>query len=306
MRALGRLLRLSLAPSAIADVAAGTVLGAGAWPGGARPFVLCAASLALYHGGMALNDWADRAHDARTRPARPIPAGEVPARAALGLGLVLLGTGVALATLVSWLHGAIALALALVVLAYDLGSRPALGGPLGLAAARALNLTLGIVLGASEPGGAGLSPPALVVAALGYGAYVFLVSRLGRLEDRLVMPRPGRTRRLLSSAAFTLWLLPLAVCLVDVSFGPPETSPTFAIAFVATLLAARGLWRAGKRDPRHPDEILPAMGMALRRLIVATASLAILPGTTSAIVVSALLFAGYPLSHALRRVFPPS
>jgi hypothetical protein len=37
MRTLGRLLRLSLAPSAAADIAAGLVLGAGVWPHGLGP-----------------------------------------------------------------------------------------------------------------------------------------------------------------------------------------------------------------------------------------------------------------------------
>ena len=44
MRAWGRLLRLSLTASALADAAAGLVLGAGAWPSGVAPWVLLAAS----------------------------------------------------------------------------------------------------------------------------------------------------------------------------------------------------------------------------------------------------------------------
>ena len=64
----GALLRLSMSPSAAADAAAGVLLGAGTWPAGPAPFLLVAGSLCVYHGGMALNDWADRGHDARTRP----------------------------------------------------------------------------------------------------------------------------------------------------------------------------------------------------------------------------------------------
>ena len=65
--AWGQLLRLSMAPSALADAAAGVLLGAGAWPGERAGWML-AASFCAYHGGMALNDWADREGDARTRP----------------------------------------------------------------------------------------------------------------------------------------------------------------------------------------------------------------------------------------------
>src|SRR5512137_294118 len=92
MKAWGRLLRLSLAPTAAADVAAGAVAGAGAWPG-RGVFVLMIASLCVYHGGMALNDWADRKEDRVLRPDRPIPAGGVSPPAGLAAGLALLVSG---------------------------------------------------------------------------------------------------------------------------------------------------------------------------------------------------------------------
>ena len=43
------------------------------------------------------NDWADREHDAKTRPGRPIPSGAIPAGLALALGLGLLVLGPVLA-----------------------------------------------------------------------------------------------------------------------------------------------------------------------------------------------------------------
>src|SRR5262245_45265315 len=97
MLAVGRLLRLSLTPSALADGAAGMVLGAGLWPGGPAPYLLMAGSACVYHGGMALNDWADREEDARTGRGRPIARGEIPAPGALALAVVLLVLGPALA-----------------------------------------------------------------------------------------------------------------------------------------------------------------------------------------------------------------
>ena len=72
-RTWGRLLRLSLAPTAIADVVCGGVLSGSAGHAGLDIFRLVLASLCIYHGGMALNDWADREEDARVRPDRPLP-----------------------------------------------------------------------------------------------------------------------------------------------------------------------------------------------------------------------------------------
>src|SRR5689334_6986324 len=96
--AWGRLLRLSLATTAAADVVAGVLFSEHAWPGGLRPWLLVAGSLCVYHGGMALNDWADRVHDARVRPERPIPSGALRAGQALGVALLLLATGPLLAS----------------------------------------------------------------------------------------------------------------------------------------------------------------------------------------------------------------
>ena len=95
MLALGRLLRISLFPSAFADVAAGIVLGTrGAGLPLGTSALLVLASLCVYHGGMALNDWVDREGDRRTRPERPIPSGAIPAPAALAITAGLFAVGV--------------------------------------------------------------------------------------------------------------------------------------------------------------------------------------------------------------------
>ena len=68
-----------------------------------------AASLCLYAGGIALNDFFDRNLDAVERPERPIPSGIVPAITAGLLGFSLLLAGVAFAFRASSGTGAIAL-----------------------------------------------------------------------------------------------------------------------------------------------------------------------------------------------------
>lgn len=87
-----RLGRVSNLPTVWTNVLAGTAL-AGPAPACA-PIVAVSLSLScLYVAGMCLNDAFDRSWDARHRPERPIPAGDVRARSvfAAGFGLLLAG-----------------------------------------------------------------------------------------------------------------------------------------------------------------------------------------------------------------------
>ena len=322
MKQLGRLLRLSLAPSAAADVAAGIVLGGGCWPVGFAPFLLIAASLCVYHGGMVLNDWADREHDGETRPDRPIPSGRVPAGAAglLGFALLLAGPWIAVGAgrgPAFVLGGVAALAAA-----YDLFGRGPVLGPMLLGLCRFGNVTAGIVFGrlvAAEmwpdafPGSTLIpAPPELGVAVL-YGLYVFLVSVLGRLEDgedpRMTGRRPGF---LVAAIAGLLLSLPI----VPIPFVPLEAfpeEPTFlyenriTLASLVAAAGAFGLLRAAfRRAPWTRPRLEQTMGMALRRLLIFTSASALLSGTQQGLIVAVAILVGYPVSFALRRVFPPS
>ncbi|MBL8863411.1 MAG: UbiA family prenyltransferase [Planctomycetes bacterium] len=302
MKAWLRLVRISLAPSAAADPVAGLVCAAGGFPADARAFWLVPASLGVYHGALALNDWRDREHDAATRAGRPIPSGAVRPGAALALGLLLILSGVACAGLAApasaaWMGG-----VALLAVLYDLAGRGAWRGPLLLAACRAGNLGAGAAwaLGA---GVAPASPLALLAPAGLYGLYVFLVARLGRLEDgedqRAIEQRP---RALLCAAAAALVLLALA----------PAEAPAVARAgaLVLALSGAAGLAAEGLRRPRWTrGDVEHAMGLALRRLLVATAVVALLgarPPAWEGALAAGLILLGFPLGHALRRAFPPS
>lgn len=321
MRAWGRLLRLSLAPSAAADVAAGVLLGAGEWPGGPGPFAVIAGSLCVYHGGMALNDWADRREDARLRPDRPIPSGTVAAPAALALGASLLVGGPLLALAGDPRSGAILAVVAALAALYDLAGRGAWSGPALLAACRGGNLLAGVGLGVAwdaatvhtgwlilEPQLWGVARsrwlPAVAPVLL-YAAYVFTVSRLGRLEDapdeRTLGRRPAR---LLITAGALLLLAPLAVRVGRpgaFSLGPE----VFAAALVAGFGAA-GIVRASRVERWARGDVLRAMGVSLRRLLVLTAAVALAVGGADAWLVAGAILAGFPLAYALRGVFPPS
>jgi 4-hydroxybenzoate polyprenyltransferase len=314
--AVGRLLRLSLSVSAAADVAAGAVFGAGSWPGGGAPWLLILASLAVYHGGMALNDWADRAHDAATRPERPIPSGAIPAPLALALGLSLLLGGPLLALAAAPQAAALLAAVAALALAYDVFARGPLLGPAALALCRAGNLGAGIVLGRLSVDGDARGPLSAAVAVpVLYGGYVFCVSRLGRLEDgeddRPLGRRPARLLACAAALLLALPVLPLAALPERVIAADGlrafVASQRITIATLVAAAGAFGLLRLAFRLSLWSRlDVLRAMGMALRRLLCFTATVAVMSGTLAGVAVGAAILGGYPLSFGLRRVFPPS
>ena len=308
MLALGRLLRLSLAPSAAADAAAGYLIGAGGWGGGAAPWFQMLAALAVYHGGMALNDWSDREHDARTRPERPLPSGAVPAGLALALGLGLSGLGPLLAARGSLLAAGALAGVALLSVAYNLGVRGPVRGPLILGACRAGNLTAAILLGVElRPDAVPVAAAPLLLPALAYGAYVTLLSILARYEDAEAGPIPSQAqlhhpRTMLLGAALLLAVLPLPRAI-----SPEVGALGLALGIVIAAAGAAGLLRRALRtDEWTPGFVLGSMGMGLRRLLVATSALSATVGGSAGLVAAAAILTGYPASYALRRVFPPS
>jgi 4-hydroxybenzoate polyprenyltransferase len=90
-----RLGRISNLPTVWTNTLVGVALAGGTALDARVPLLLIALSL-FYIGGMFLNDAFDREFDARSRPDRPIPAGEVTAGAVFGGGFAMLGAGVLL------------------------------------------------------------------------------------------------------------------------------------------------------------------------------------------------------------------
>ncbi len=310
MLAYGRLLRLSLAPSAAADIAAGVVLAAGLWPANSKPWLLMLASLCVYHGGMALNDWADRKEDARSRPARPIPSGAIAARSALALALTLLLSGPLLAYQVSPRCALLLGSVSALATVYDLVGRGPWLGPLLLAGCRAGNLSTGILLSIELRE---FAASRLVHIVALYALYVFCVSRLARLEDAPDLFWTRSRPRLALGLAGTVLVLVGLPDLILLWRGPdlrhfPGIEPT--AAYVAAGIALAGafglLLLSLKPDRWSQGDVMAAVGMALRRLLVATAAIAAQAGTRDGLWVAAAILCGYPLSHLLRRVFPPT
>jgi 4-hydroxybenzoate polyprenyltransferase len=296
-------------PSAVADVLGGVLIGARGWPAGSGPWLLLAGSVCVYLGGLALNDWADRAHDAATRPERPLPAGAVSPGAALLVAAALLVGGVACGLAADAVAGRILAAVAACAALYDLAGRGPLLGPLLLGLCRAGNLGAAVVLGCRaihrEPGW-------LLVVPVTYGLYVVLVSVLGRMEDgedeRPVGPRP---RHLLNLAG-PLLLVPLAVAAAELG-ATSRTEGLLALwaCFAVSLFAARAVFRTANQKVRWTRPlVMRAMGVALSRLhlhglalcLAATVGGAGHAGWLAALVLVLLV----PAGGRLRRIFPPS
>ncbi|HEX4352190.1 MAG TPA: UbiA family prenyltransferase, partial [Polyangiales bacterium] len=203
-RPLLRLCRVPNVFTAFADAVAGIALARGAFQ--VRDLSLVFASGSLYLAGMVWNDYFDREVDARERPERPIPSGEVsPLMAAgLGVGLAALGLGLALA------HGlasfAIALALVLAILAYDVWLKNGALGPAAMGVCRTLDVVLG--LSAALPTHAW--PYALPCLL---GLFTLLITRLSRFE--VFGANPTTLRGTLFG--FVLWFLLLVAALIWVS-----------------------------------------------------------------------------------------
>ena len=144
-----KLVRLPNAFTAIADIIAAYVImrgvstSADVW----NLLQLALASAALYLSGMAFNDIADREEDARVRPDRPIPSGQVSVGDATVCAIGLMAGGIALAAIQGESFG-FAVLLALSILAYDFGSKGiTVLGPITLGFCRFFNVMMGAAVG---------------------------------------------------------------------------------------------------------------------------------------------------------------
>jgi 4-hydroxybenzoate polyprenyltransferase len=118
--------RISNLPTVWTNTLAGVALAGGAIGDARVPWLMLALSL-CYVAGMFLNDAFDRQFDARHRPERPIPSGEVTAITVFGAGFAMLAVGVALLTWIGygfaegtgWRPAVAGVALAATIVIYD-------------------------------------------------------------------------------------------------------------------------------------------------------------------------------------------
>ena len=300
------LTRVSLAPSAVVDALVGLAIGtAGAGPGWLVALLACAGSLCAFLGGMAWNDFADRHEDSKTRPERPLPSGALTPAAAFRTGLGLFAVGLLCAFAID-LRAGVLLALVIAAAAtYDLAPRGAWSGPCLLGGCRAGNLSFGVVAGLS----ATQTPGELAhfLPAIGYGSYVLLLSRLSAFEDgaRAIGAKGLGPRTYASLAGWVLAFLPVSA----LALRPQPMDLGIVCACALSVLSALLLLQHVRRVQEWtPPKVGQTMGMGLRRLMIATGSLACMTwhGDLFAYFAAFAALAGMWISLRLREAFPPS
>ena len=242
------------------DIVLGAALaaGAGVAVGPLTVAALAGSSVLLYAAGTTLNDYADAAEDADSRPDRPIPSGEVSRQAALALGTFLLLGGLLLAFLVGPVSGTIAAGLALVVVLYDGLFKGGVVGFLFMGSARGTNVLLGTTAGLHP-----LSlPPRLLAVPVVVVLYIAAVTLVADRET------DHGTHRAVSVALGGVVLAAVAATAFVFS-GQPDTR-TAAVALVLTagfvVWTGRPLGKAYLNP--EPGTVGPAVGACVLGLVV--------------------------------------
>jgi 4-hydroxybenzoate polyprenyltransferase len=168
--------RVSNLPTVWTNVLAGAVLSGGDWRNWRLGLMLVAMS-AFYVGGMYLNDYFDRAIDARERPERPIPSGRIAAGAVAAIGFCLVGAGAIATAAMGPAAAAMAALLAISIVAYDLHHKANPFAPVVMGACRAL------VYGATATALSGGTTIFVAVAAVAIAAFVAGLTYAARQES---------------------------------------------------------------------------------------------------------------------------
>jgi 4-hydroxybenzoate polyprenyltransferase len=272
-----RLGRVSNLPTVWTNVLAATAI-AGGDPASARTASVAIAMTLFYIGGMYLNDAFDRGIDARERPGRPIPAGEISATTVFGAGFALL----ALACAVMALHG-LAAALAGVVLAgaivvYDAHHKGNALSPLVMGLCRAL-----VYVGAAVAAGA--TPAIVLIAAACVCAHVVGLTYAAKQE---ALDRVGR-----------LW--PLAVLALPLVAALPWLAAGWMVAAAWLALAVVDLASVRLLKERKAPGAVPR---AVASLIAGISLVDALFVASVAPWLAVACWAGFGLTRALQRVVP--
>jgi len=290
----GQLLRVSLLPTALADILAGFALGSLSrgqlqieWP-------LFVSSVCIYHGSMALNDWADFKEDSEHRPHRPLPSGRIKPGAALWTAVAMISGGVLIAASLSLPLGAWMLGIASLAIGYNIWLRGRLSGPLSLGMCRGMHLAAPVIL---------IAPGELAQHSLlfvGYGVYVFTLSSLARMETSTTAELKQTPRSLIFviAAAFAAPLLWAASDLDSIRRGLVTVFSVVGAGALVRHAIGGAAWT--------PARVQACVGVSLRLLLVYTASCALTGLPPYAWIAAPLILAGYPLAHGLRKVFPPT
>lgn len=173
MRSILRLLRASLAPTAVSNSVVGVLLAPGD-PQVSTVALAAGFSACAYSLGMTLNDIADSERDRTLHPDRPLARGEISLTAAWAIALSLAAGAIGCAASLGERSFEIAGLLVLVIFAYNFAlKRFGIVGAFAMGAARGLNFLVGFAAaqGAWHP------------YALALGSYVTALTCISLLED---------------------------------------------------------------------------------------------------------------------------
>jgi len=171
------------------DPLAGFFLAMAAGPVRGSILFPVAASLLLYAFGLMLNDLVDLKDDARERPGRPLPGGQVtPVQVILAM-MILLALALWLASMNGRASLALAGILAAAIIIYNVaGKRIPLIGPLNMGLCRGLSL----LLGASAAGLSGVKGYTALSASVLLIAYITAVTIIASKETSQAAVGPRR------------------------------------------------------------------------------------------------------------------
>lgn len=245
-----RLGRVSNLPTVCTNVLAGLVL-AGATPSVALVLALWLAASALYVAGMVLNDVYDADIDARERPERPIPAGQIGCAEASRWGYGLLAIGVAIAALAGFVLAgsarpllAAAITAALVVV-YDRNHK---GNPFAPAIMGLCRMGVYAIAASCAASGLGDAWTGGMLLA----AYVLGLTYVAGFENRSTVGKAWPLATLFAPVAWTLWHAPASL-----------HTWTIAGALALWIVRAIGLARVGRPDTTRKAVVSLIAGIAL-------------------------------------------
>lgn len=259
--------RISNLPTVWSNVLVGALLAGGSLADARLPLLLVSLSL-FYVGGMFLNDAFDREFDAKARPERPIPSGQVSAAQVFGFGYGMLVLGLLLLTQVGYGFGsgtgwrplAAGSALAAAILAYDRWHKSNPLSPLVMGLCRVLvYFTAAFAFSAAPPAAVYVGAAVLLCHLIGL-TYAAKQEHLGQLESVwplgfLAVPIIyGLVLGLQAAAAlllvlvFTAWVIYAVRLLLRRARGDVPRAVVSLIAGISLLdgilLAGHGHWGA--------------------------------------------------------------
>ena len=305
MQAFLRLCRLPTLFTALSNIVAGFLLSHSSLAPLSDFLLLLGSSTGLYLAGMVFNDVFDVEQDRQERPGRPIPSGQVPWKAAVVFGTVLMTIGLGCAALACWVSLVIAGALAVSILLYDAIMKRTLLGPLFMGLCRTLNLLLG-ASSVSERLAGPFQQPLLWYAAC-IGIYIVGVTLFAKREAK----ENTRFPLFASLVVIDVGLLGVAFWLATLPphFGfpiPPgaltDSMPILILWGVVFLTINRRVI-AAIADP-VPAKIQPAVGLMLLSLIVLDAMVIYFKGGTDAIPYAIATVALIAPAIVLRKFIP--